>query len=172
MLLRILVIVLGLLSWTAATAQVSDYATGGAGVFGVADQEDRSAEFRLEYRFGNRVFEDEFGPTFRGLGPLIGITASSDGAVYGYGGFYFDFRPAEHWVILPFAAAGGYSDGGSRDLGGVFEFMVGATVAYEFESGGQLGLTFSHISNADIHENNPGVESLLVTYSIPVGNLF
>ncbi len=79
--------VLGLLGWTTATARVSDYVTIGAGVFDFAEQNDPSAEFRLEYRFGNWVLQDEFGPTFRGLGPMIGITANTDGAVFGFGVF-------------------------------------------------------------------------------------
>ncbi len=75
-------------------------------------------------------------------------------------------------MVLPFAGAGGYSEGGRRHLGGDFEFTIGVTFVYQFKSGDQLGLTFSPISNAGIHEGNPGSESLLVRYSIPVGNLF
>ena len=38
----------------------------------------------------------------------------------------------------------------------MFEFHLGATLAYIFEDDSSLGVTFTHISNARINESNPG----------------
>jgi len=35
-----------------------------------------------------------------------------------------------------------------------------------------LGLTFHHLSNAGLDEQNPGTESVLLVYSIPFDKLF
>ena len=94
--------------------------------------------------------------------------ANTDGGVFGYAGLYADFRLGDHILILPSAGAGGYSEGDSKDLGGVFEFHLGATLAYIFEDDSSLGV----ISNARINESNPGVNSLLLSYSLPLERLF
>ncbi len=69
-------------------------------------------------------------------------------------------------VVAPIAGLGDYSEGDSRDLGGVFQFHLGVTVAYRFEDDSSLGITVTHISNASIHGENPGVESILLTYRL------
>ena len=98
--------------------------------------------------------------------------ANTDGGVFGYGGVYADFRMGDRVVVIPSAGLGGYSEGDSRDLGGVFQFQLGLTAAYRFRDNSSLGVTFTHISNAKIHDSNPGVESLLLTYTIPFERLF
>ena len=42
-------------------------------------------------------------------------------------------------------------------------------LAYRFDNGHRLGVRAAHISNASIHERNPGEEELLLTYSFPLG---
>ena len=55
---------------------------------------------------------------------------------------------------------------------GVVRSPAGFDVAYRFDDGARLGVKFSHISNARIHESNEGAESFLLTYSMPLGNMF
>lgn len=135
------------------------YAVLGAGVFDAIEEGrgDPGAELSGEVRFGRKLFV---------IGPVIGIEANTDGGVYGYGGFYLDAR-IDRFVITPVLALGGYKRGGSKDLGGVFEFRVALDLSYEFPEGDRLGLRVAHISNAGIHDHNPGEEEFLVTYAIP-----
>jgi len=135
----------------------------GVGAFNIfpgeeEEEKDVSAEGRVELRLGQKLF---------GIGPRIGILANSDGGVYGYGGVYADAQ-YRNWVLTPFAGLGGYARGDGPELGGVFQFHVGLDLAYQLEFG-RIGLKIGHISNAGIHDDNPGSESLLLTYSLPFG---
>jgi hypothetical protein len=98
--------------------------------------------------------------------------ANTDGGIFGYGGAYVEFRPVDRIVLLPSAGVGGYRQGGSKPLGGVFQFHLGFTAVYQFDNDSRLGITFAHISNAGIHDRNPGANSLLLTYGMPVNTMF
>jgi len=127
----------------------------------VADQ-DPSFAFNWEYQFGRKLL---------GIGPGLGLDVNADGGLYGYLGLYADLEIGRT-VITPLAAAGGYREGDSFDLGGVFEFRTSVDVAYEFENRSRLGVRIAHISNAGINDDNPGVEELFATFSIPLPPLF
>ncbi len=136
----------------------TDVITLGAGAFDIND-DFTSGEFRLEYRFVQR-------PLW--LTPIVGILANTDGGIFGYGGFGLDLAVGEHFVLTPQATMGGYRQGDSKDLGGVFQFRTGVEFAYRFADRTRIGLAFHHISNAGLHEKNPGTESLLLTLSLPL----
>ncbi len=125
------------------------YSAGTAGVSGVG---------LLEFRLGRK---------FLFAGPLVGVLANSDGGVFAYGGFFFDFALGP-LRFEPMLSAGGYRQGESKLLGGVFEIHTGANFAYRFEHGTRVGLEINHISNANIHHRNPGVELVLITFMFPV----
>jgi lipid A 3-O-deacylase len=73
-----------------------------------------------------------------------------------------------NFILTPLAAVGGYHKGGSEDLGGTIQFRLSANLAYEFDNQTRLGVQFAHISNAGIHNFNPGDNELLLTYAIPL----
>ena len=75
-------------------------------------------------------------------------------------------------MLTPNFAVGVYGNGDGKDLGYAVEFRSGVELAYRFDNYARLGLSFTHISNAGLDERNPGVESLVVMYSIPFGSLF
>lgn len=133
--------------------------TLGLGPFDVNDNET-SSEFRAEYRSDLRLAR---------LTPFIGLLANSDGGVFGYAGLGLDILVGRRFLITPQAGFGGYSRGESKDLGGVFQFRTGVELALRFRNRARIGIAFHHISNAGLYDINPGTESLLVTFSIPVG---
>jgi hypothetical protein len=143
-----------------------DFVTLGAGAYNVipddspqvVENDDVSGEVRLEYRLGEKLFF---------VGPMAGIMINTDGGLFGYGGIYGDIR-AGHWVLTPAFGVGGYSRGDSKDLGGVFEFHLGLDISHEFKGGSRLGVKLAHISNAGTHEINPGADSVLLTYTLPL----
>jgi len=102
------------------------------------------------------------------FGPLLGVLANANEGLVGYGGVYLDGALGS-WRLTPFAAAGGYRRGDGKSLGRVFVFHLGGTVAYEFENETRLGITMTHTSNSRIYAENPGAESLLLSFAIPLG---
>lgn len=149
--------------WPAATSTAwagePDFLTISLGGFDVNDNQT-SAEFRIEYRSKRKYFF---------LKPMIGLMGNSQGGVYGYGGVNLDIFIGNRWVAMPNFAIGGYRQGNSKDLGSVIEFRSGLEIAYRFDDRSRLGVAFQHISNASIDDNNPGAESLVLSYSIPIG---
>ena len=142
-----------------AQAGDADFLTISMGGYDVNDNET-SAEFRMEYRMAR---------TYLFLKPMIGLLGNSEGGVYGYGGVNLDIYLGRQWVVMPNFAIGGYRRGSSKDLGSVIEFRSGLEIAYRFADHARLGVALSHISNAGISDNNPGTESLVLSYSIPLG---
>jgi hypothetical protein len=135
-----------------------DFIALGVGVFDINDDET-AAEFRFEYRSDLKLFF---------LTPLLGLMINSDAGAYIYGGLGLDLFFGRRVVLTPNAAFGAYEDGNGKDLGSVIEFRTGVELAYRFDDYSRLGLAFNHISNAGIDEKNPGTESLVATYALPL----
>jgi lipid A 3-O-deacylase len=127
---------------------------------------------------GYDVLHDQTAGIFRGelrlgtnlwlLRPFIGGEVTTDGSVYGYGGFGLDIYLDDAWVLNPNAAVGLWSRGNGKNLGATVEFRTGAEVDYRFSDASRLGVSFHHISNAGIGSHNPGEEEALATYSLPL----
>ena len=147
-----------------ARADEPDFVTIGAGVYDLFDDQT-TAEFRVEYVFSEAHKIWMFTP-------FVGLTATAEGGTYGYGGIGIDIFLGKRWVVTPNFAAGVYGNGDGKDLGHAIEFRSGVGIAYRFDDCARLGLTFHHISHAGLDERNPGVESLLLTYSVPLDRLF
>ncbi len=130
----------------------------GGGFFDINDYEE-AAELRIAYRGARRLW------LFK---PFGGLMASSDAAVYGYGGILLDLFFGRRWVLTPSFAAGLYEDGSGKDLGHAVEFRSALELAYRFDNRARVGLSFYHISNASLADNNPGTEVLTLIYSIPL----
>ena len=136
----------------------------GAGAFNITPSSGHAnsrtaAEFRGEYRFPDMLWF---------FAPFIGASVTSQGAAYGYFGFGFDVNFGPNWVVTPNAAAGFFEKGSGLDLGSWWEFRTGAEFAYRFADMSRLGVEFTHTSNAGIAKLNPGEQSLLLMYSIPL----
>lgn len=140
----------------------SDKLTVGVGAFDIRSGDGTSAEFRFEYQYGKK---------WHALAPLVGIAGNADGGVFAYAGVHSELLLKDRWIITPAVGAGAYERGDGKILGGTFEFHLGLDVAYWFENGGRLGLKFTHISNSDLQGTNPGVESILLTYTTRLGDL-
>ena len=138
------------------------FLTLGLGYFDMNKQDNDAVDFRLEYRHGQKFW------IFK---PWVGVEATSDGAVYGAAGVLVDVFFGNRVVLTPSFGAGYYEEGDGKDLGHEIEFRSQIEVSYRFDDRSRLGLAFSHISNASIADDNPGVEILNVYYSIPLESL-
>ena len=135
----------------------------GVGATGVIANRSQGASFNMEYRTDIEFWK---------LRPFIGGFATSDSTLYGYFGFLMDIYFGRRWVLSPNAAVGVYSEGDGQDLGHVIEFRSGFEYAYRFDDRSRLGIAVHHLSNASIGSDNPGTETALLYYSIPLRSLF
>jgi lipid A 3-O-deacylase len=139
--------------------------TFSGGVYDLVSHRTQEFEGRVEYRHGRGLFETD--GVFRGFKPMVGIMSNSAGAVFGYGGFALPFAFDEgRWELVPSGAIGGYHEGSGIFLGGTFQFHIGVSGSYAITDRSRLGLAVYHISNANIHRKNPGVNSILLQWSV------
>lgn len=118
-----------------------------------------AAEFRAEYRFGDVLWV---------LSPFVGVMGTSDAAFYGYGGFGVDINFGPNIVLTPNAAAGYFDSGSGTNLGSWWEFRTGAELAWRFADVSRLGVAVHHTSNAGLTKRNPGAQSIVLMYSLPI----
>lgn len=132
-----------------------------AGLFDIG-QTEKATEVGVEYRFVARRFW-RFD-----LKPTLGVSGNEDGAFWAYGGFRVDFALGSggNWLLTPNFAVSLYEQGDSKDLGHTLEFRSGLELARRLRNGHRLGLALYHLSNASISEDNPGEESLILSYSL------
>ncbi len=116
-----------------------------------------SADANLEYRFGKKFYY---------VGFALGGLANTEGGGFVYVGNHADIRYGK-FVATPLLSVGAYSKGAGLDLGGTLQFRSSVTIAYEFQDGSRVGIRMAHISNAGIHDENPGVNELLLTFDFP-----
>jgi len=135
----------------------------GLGYYDIRAKDDTAADFRLEYRSDLALW------IFR---PWIGLEATSDGAIYGLGGFLADIPLGSRFRLTPSLGAGAYHNGDGKDLGHAVQFRSQIELAYRFEDGQRLAVAFSHISNASLSNQNPGTEILTLYYMVPFDLLF
>lgn len=157
-------LVLALIS-AADTARAEDpgLLAVGVGVYDVEDHSQRQAQLRLEYRFAQHFLSV--------VSPLAGVLATNRQSLYLYGGLRLDFVIGQHFAVTPSAAVGYWRRGNGENLGSGVEFKTGVEFAYRFDNASRLGIAFDHISNGGVALTNPGVESLLLVYSIPLGGV-
>ena len=134
------------------------FITLGIGYYDFNDNEE-AAEFRLEWRGKKLLWH---------IKPLLGIMATSDSAVYGYGGIALDIYFGRRVFITPSFAAGYYYDGDGKDLGSAAEFRSAIEIGWRFDNRSRLSAMVYHLSNAGIDDNNPGTEVFSIGYSFPL----
>lgn len=143
-----------------------DFISFATGVYDLMRERHRTWEFEAEYKFHvkwmkspNRYLE------FR---PLVGLMGTVRGSGYLYLGLNFDLLFCDHLLIAPGFAAGYYWKGGGKDLGYPLEFRSGIELAWQCSDWRRFGVHFYHLSNASIGKRNPGEESLVFFFDIPL----
>ena len=145
------------------------------GIYDVLHKDDstKAGDFRAEYRSGFDMLSlGKWTNNTIAIRPFGGIETTTDGALYGLGGFVFDMVFWDHLVISPSEAVGLYYDGDGKRLGSAIEFRSTMEVGYKFNDASRLTAAFGHISNANLGTINPGTEILSIYYHIPVDKVF
>lgn len=137
------------------------FLVGGVGAAGAFDEE-QEAYFRLELRAAEKFYF---------LRPFVGVEASAVGNTYLLAGLATDIFIGRRFVLTPNAAFGWFRDVDELDLGYGLQFRTGFELAYRFDDRSRLGLTFHHISNANLGDRNPGTEVAMIQYALPLHRL-
>jgi len=134
-----------------------------------------AADFRYERRFDNTLID--IGPkedNFFYLKPFAGIEMTTDSAFYLISGIYLEdnlgelmIGKANNWHFTPSFGFGYYDDGNGKKLGNKLEFRTTLEFSYQLENSDRIGISFGHISNANIGKKNPGVEIISLSYQKP-----
>lgn len=146
----------------AARADDPAFVSIGAGAYDWNRQKDQGAEVRLEYRHDKKYLT-----LFK---PFVAAAASNSSNSFFVGaGVLIDMYFGNRFVVTP-SFAPHYYNGGNRklDLDYPLEFRSQLEMAYRFDDRSRLGLAVSHYSNASLGKTNPGTESAMLYYSIPV----
>ena len=155
----------------------------GTNIFGIGiydikfdgSEKNQAVGFRYEYRSDKSLVD--IGPeedNFFFLKPFFGIEYTNDSASYFLTGIYFEDNLGElfegdksKFFFTPSFGAGIYDDGSGKKLGNDLQFRTSLEVSFELKNKNRIGISFSHISNANLSDKNPGVEILSFSYHIP-----
>ena len=174
--IRILIFFLIILKASAGLTQ--GYDVFGIGIYDVkfdGSSSNYATDIRYEKRFDNTIID--IGPeqdNFFYLKPFTGIELTSDSAFYLIGGIYLEDNIGDlvtgkdnNWNFTPSFGVGYYDDGNGKKLGNKIEFRTTLEFSYELVNKDRIGISFGHISNANIGNKNPGVEIISLSYQKP-----
>tara|TARA_Y100001970_G_scaffold139012_1_gene171006 strand:- start:341 stop:841 length:501 start_codon:yes stop_codon:yes gene_type:complete len=132
------------------------------GTFDLIDKEgdDQTNLFGMEHKNPN-LFRDTFLGKFS---PVSGGFMTGDSSVYLYTGVegQYGIGPLK---ILPSFTPGYYEKGNGKDLGSVLEFKSEIKLGLEIFENSKIGYSYSHISNNDWGDSNPGTDNQQITFS-------
>ena len=157
--------------------------SNGTNVFGLGvydlkldgTEKNQAIDLRYEFRSDNSLID--IGPeedNFFFLKPFFGVEFTNDSASYFLTGIYFEDNLGElfegnksKYYFTPSFGAGFYDDGSGKKLGNALQFRTSFEVSYELKNKNRIGISISHISNANLGNKNPGVEILSFSYHVP-----
>jgi hypothetical protein len=94
---------------------------------------------------------------------FYGAMMNSDDGKYFYTGLRKDVKASKNIYFTPSFAVGYYDQGKSKNLGYDLEFRSQLELSYRLESANRIAISINHISNASLSEQNPGVESIVIS---------
>jgi hypothetical protein len=103
-----------------------------------------------------------------GMAVAAGLTVNDDKSAWVFGGLRRDFSLGGPWIITPAFAIALYEQGDGKNLGGPLEFRSALEIGYEWPGRKRLAFAIYHLSNAGIYDHNPGMNSLILTFSLPL----
>ena len=173
---RILIFFLIILYTSAGLTQ--GYDVYGIGIYDVkfdGSSSNYATDLRYERRFDKSIMD--IGPeqdNFFYLKPFAGIELTSDSAFYLISGIYLEDNIGDlfvgkdnNWNFTPSFGVGYYDDGNGKKLGNKIEFRTTLEISYQLVNKDRIGISFGHISNANIGNKNPGVEIISLSYQKP-----
>ena len=155
-------VLLSLMLSSASADETNDELSFYAGTFDLIDEEgdDQTTLFGIEHK-NPELFRDTFLGKFS---PVSGGFLTGKNSVYLYTGVegQYDIGPLK---ILPSFTPGFYEKGSGKDLGSALEFKSEIKFGLDIFENTKIGYSYSHISNNDWGDTNPGTDNQQITFS-------
>mgnify|MGYP006101922687 CR=1 FL=1 len=132
------------------------------GTFDLIDKEgdDQTSLFGVEHKNPNLFRNTILGK----FSPVSGGFMTGESSVYLYTGIegQYGIGPLK---ILPSFTPGFYEKGDGKDLGSALEFKSEIKIGFNIFENSKIGYSYSHISNNDMGDGNPGTDNQQITFS-------
>tara|TARA_B100000427_G_scaffold105134_1_gene87168 strand:- start:114 stop:635 length:522 start_codon:yes stop_codon:yes gene_type:complete len=154
------------MSVTTGTARADDdpdFVTFAAGKFDIFRNREEDLELRLDYRFGNKFW------IFK---PFLTSAYVTNNSSFIGAGVLVDIYLGRRFVLTPqFSPTWWRGKTSNLDLGHALEFRSRLELAYRLDDRSRIGISIDHSSNAGLGDGNPGVESVMLNYSMSMDTL-
>ena len=132
------------------------------GTFDTIDKEGDDKATLYGFEHNNPIlFRDTFAGKFS---PISGGFVTNKSSIYLYTGVQADYEIGT-LNILPSFTPGYYAEGDGKNLGSPLEFKSEIKVSYDIFKNSKIGYSYSHISNNDWGNINPGVDNQIISIS-------
>lgn len=133
------------------------------GYYNAFDGDRNSADFRAEYISDSPIF-------LKNLKPWGGAEITTNGTLWAGGGLLYSIPLNDKITVTPSFGAGLYYHGSDDiNLGYPIEFRTQLELDYAPSKQNKIGLALSHTSNASLDHDNPGAETLVISYKRAIG---
>ena len=129
------------------------------GMFDFSDQKQRAGLFGLQHQ-NDELFRSSF---LGKISPITGGFMTENNAMYLYTGVQAEYGLG-FLTITPSFAPGYYNYGDGKDLGYPLEFKSEIQVSLDLSDSTHLGMSYNHISNANLGTKNPGADSYMFNF--------
>jgi len=132
------------------------------GTFDTIDKEGDDEANLYGFEHNNPVlFRDTFVGKFS---PITGGFVTDKSSIYLYTGVQAEYEIGPLNVVPSFAP-GYYEEGDGKDLGMALEFKSELKFSFDIFKDSKIGYSYSHISNNDWGDINPGVDNQTISFS-------
>ena len=132
------------------------------GTFDTIDKEGDDKANLYGFEHNNPVlFRDTFVGKFS---PITGGFVTDKSSIYLYTGVQAEYEIGPLNVVPSFAP-GYYEEGDGKDLGMALEFKSELKFSFDIFKDSKIGYSYSHISNNDWGDVNPGVDNQAISFS-------
>ena len=153
--------IISLLSISLVSTARSEGFTFSVGKFDHSDATTNAGMFQLDYDFDKTLISSPIGD----FKPVVGFLATDDNAKYGYAGVRLDYKLANNSVLIsPSFTPGVFGKGDGKDLGHNIEFKTQVRAALNLSTTSNIGISYSHISNASLGDKNPGANNYSISF--------
>ena len=129
------------------------------GTFDFSDEGAKSTLYGVQYINLNNHYDSFLGKLY----PVTGFFLTVDNAKYIYKGFQTTYDKGS-FNITPSFTPGLYDKGNGKDLHHVIEFKTEIQISYNISKKSEIALSYNHISNANLGDNNPGANSYMLNF--------
>jgi len=130
------------------------------GNFDSSDKFKKTSMIDLTYGFTEKNIDTSIGQ----IKPMVGVFLAENKAGMIYAGGKIDYKLGM-FIITPSFTPGFYSEGDGKDMGNVLEFKSQLNIGLDLENNSILSLGFSHVSNGNLGDKNPGADTFLFNFS-------